>query len=263
MKSISFETKVWEKDWRFILQGEYLMQMIDSCKQQFLKKHLIVNNVINRKALEKRCEELVKLGIIDEVYFVSDFAEKVLEKYEINKNSFNGGYYYSIAELVGIHVCQTEYLLHFSGDSIMIKNDGLWVSEAMNQMETNKNIIVANALWHGGYECAKNESKSENESFFIGEGFSDQCYLIRKSDFDRPIYNEKNPISERYPKYGGELFEKRIDAYMRNNNLSRLTHKFDVYLHDNFPKGFIANLMSPKSIVHQRTRKINNLKQNQ
>jgi hypothetical protein len=78
---------------------------------------------------------------------------------------------------------------------------------------------------------AASESYETRGSFFVGYGFSDQCYLVRTSAFRAPIYGEKNALSERYPWYGGELFEKRVDSWMRNNCRPRLTHRSAWYRH--------------------------------
>jgi hypothetical protein len=66
----------------------------------------------------------------------------------------------------------------------------------------------------------------------VGFGFSDQCFLVRTADFRAPIYNELNDLSARYPGYGGELFEKRVDAWMRNHGFLRATFKHGTYLHE-------------------------------
>src|SRR5574344_2438379 len=67
----------------------------------------------------------------------------------------------------------------------------------------------------------KRESFEFDGQYGLSYGFSDQCYLIRVDEFKRRIYNFKNEASERYPKYGGELFEKRVDAYLRDNRRLR------------------------------------------
>ncbi len=82
---------------------------------------------------------------------------------------------------------------------------------------------------------AKQESISEIEHFFVGFGFSDQSFLVRTNDFKKPIYNEYNSASERYPQYGGETFEKRVDSWMRNHQYLRLTYKHGTYIHEDFP----------------------------
>jgi hypothetical protein len=64
-------------------------------------------------------------------------------------------------------------------------------------------------------------------------------YLIRTEDFRAPIYEEINEASNRYPKYGGELFEKRIDSWMRNHSHTRASSKKYSYIHKNFPQNYL------------------------
>ncbi len=63
------------------------------------------------------------------------------------------------------------------------------------------------------YNQAKKEAISEIDDFFVGYGFSDQCYLIKSEVFKKQVYNETNIASNQYPEYGGELFEKRVDSF--------------------------------------------------
>ena len=62
-------------------------------------------------------------------------------------------------------------------------------------------------------------------------GFSDQTYLVETALFKKPIYNEYHNFSDRFPIYGGELFEKRVDSYMQNRNLFRASNRYVYYTH--------------------------------
>ncbi|MNQ95125.1 hypothetical protein D3C85_1106690 [compost metagenome] len=177
--------------------------------------------------------KLVLDGILTSYVVVDQYAQEALDFFAIVKDSFNGGYYYSISELVAIYLCKTDYLLHFSSDSILASPFN-WVEPAIKNMEDDPRIKVANPTWNWSYEYAKQESEEENDHFYLGYGFSDQCYLIRTKDFRAPIYNEKHPASQRYPAYGGELFEKRVDSWMRNHHYLRSTYKHGSYIHRNF-----------------------------
>jgi hypothetical protein len=42
---ITFETKVWEGDWRIILNTGRLERMIESCDWEFAERVLYINNV--------------------------------------------------------------------------------------------------------------------------------------------------------------------------------------------------------------------------
>lgn len=240
---ITFETKCYENDWEFLLKGGYLSEMISRCNCIFEKKVVNINNVENPMNVGMHAQRLVEAGVIDEYVFVDDHAEEALNFFGINKASFNGGYYYSISELVGIYRCQTPYLLHFSSDSILEFQNCTWISDAVKLMDRREDYVVANPLWHSMIENAIQESIDQNEDWIIGQGFSDQCYLIKTKVFKSKIYSENNVASERYPAYGGELFEKRIDSYMRNHKLLRLTHKHAVYVSKNFPKAIVKRLI--------------------
>jgi len=233
---VTFETKVWENDWKYILTGNYLDRLIDRCHFPFEEKTLIINNVSNRGLVQKYAENKVRKGIIDHYYFAEDYADETLAFFNLTKDSFKGGYYYSIGELVSIYLCKTDYLLHFSSDTFLPKDKIAWIEEALKVFKSRKDIIVANPSWNYSFKSAKKESMDENDLFYIGYGFSDQCYLIKTDIFRQRIYNETNDFSERYPKYGGQLFEKRVDSFMRNNHLLRISSKKKTYIHRNFPK---------------------------
>lgn len=233
---VTFETKVWEDDWKYILMGDYLDKMIANCNYDFKYKTLIINNVKDRRKVAKYAERKKNKGIIDNYYFAEDHSEEVLRHFEINRDQFNGGYYYSIAELTGIYFCKTEYLLHFSSDSFMVESKVNWIDSAIEIFKKSQDIIIANPTWDYLFETAKEESFKQIERFYIGSGFSDQCYLIKTDIFKKNIYNEKHIDSERYPEYGGELFEKRVDSYIKNNNLYRITSMDASYIHKNFIK---------------------------
>lgn len=242
-KTLTFETKCYQDDYQIILNEDYLKKMIDRCQYKFDKKVVILNNIYDLGSAERQANSLIRSGIIDEFHIVEDYNKAALRFLNIKKESFGNGYYYSIAELVGICLCDTDYLLHFSSDSIMGLNTGEWIPEAIKQMERLPFVAVANPVWNFKFEEARSECFIDNnEDWFLGQGFSDQCYLIKTETFKRPIYNEKNVLSERYPKYGGELFEKRVDAWMRNNNLCRITSKHCSYIHENIPKTFEEQL---------------------
>jgi len=234
--SVTFEIKVYENDWEYLLIGDYLDKMISRCNYNFKKKILFINNVNDRREVIKYAVKKIEEGVLDGYYMVEDFSNEALNYFDIEKESFEGGYYYSISELVSIYLCDTDYLLHFSSDSYLEESQINWIDKAIGIFQERDDIIVANPMWDFAYEEAEKESLSETDDFYLGYGFSDQCYLIRMDVFKENIYNEKHLDSERYPKYGGELFEKRVDSYMRNHKKLRITSKEISYIHKNFPK---------------------------
>ncbi|MCW3786654.1 hypothetical protein [Plebeiibacterium sediminum] len=239
---LTFQTNIWEKDWRIILAQDYLEQIISRCKQEFKSKEIIVNNVKNRKLVEKHLDKKVNKGVIDKYYFVEDYIDEVLDYFSLTKDSFQGAYYVSSSELVGIYLCQTDYLLYFKGDAHLYRNSSNWIKEGIKVLQERKDILVANATWNGEYEHADYASFGEVDEFFIGYGFSDQCFLVRTKDLKQQIYNEMHSSSRIYPR--GNPFEAMVNSYMRNHELKRITHKKDSFLHKNFNLFLILQKLS-------------------
>lgn len=242
--SITFETKIWENDWELVLKTSRLEDLVNRCHYKFDKKVLYINNVNNPLLVEKYAEKLISKGVIDQYIHVNDFADQALSFFDLTKEDLGKGYYYSISELVSIFLAKTTYLLHFSSDAIATKSvNKNWVKQGIDLLENHQNVKVFNLTWDGKYREAKKESINEDSNFYYGYGFSDQMYLVRTQDFRDRIYKETNQASERYPQYGGELFEKRVDAWMRNHSHFRATYKLGSYAHQNFSKNsFIKKL---------------------
>ena len=235
LPSVTFETKCYEKDWEILLKTGRLEAMIARNHYDFAERILYINNVDDPDKVRKYAERLMDRGVITEHVLVEDFADEALNFFGLDRDSFEGGYYYSIQELVGIYRCRTDYLLHFSGDSIL---DGTftWLEKAVDRLRNDQRIKVVNCIWNRKESEAEQESTAQDDDFWVGSGFSDQCYLVKASDFRARIYGEAHPASQRYPVYGGELFEKRVDAWMRTNGYLRCTYKHGSYLSRNFPR---------------------------
>ncbi len=232
--SVTLETKCWERDWKKILRTDRLTQLAKRNRYPFAERVVMINNVTNYDRVVRHAEAAVERGLITKYVVVKDHAAAALEFFDIRPDSFGTGYVYSIAELVSIFICATDYLLHFASDCL--PDDGYeWVPKAIAMFDTDPRIRVANLLWDATEHPAnspKCESTDETDEFYLGYGFSDQCYLVRTADFHTSIYNETNPTSDRYPKYGGNLFEKRVDSWMRNREYLRATYKFGSYRHE-------------------------------
>ncbi len=240
---MTVETKCWENDWEILLTTKYLENKFARNCYDFDEKLLFINNVNDPEKVRKYAEKAKSKGVITGYHIVADYADEALKFFDIDKSSFGKGYVYSISELVAIYLCRTDYLLHFSGDTTLARRSS-WIERTLELFERNPKIKTATPLWTVMLDLAKAEAIEEDGEFYIGYGFSDQCYLVKVSDFRARIYNETNASSARYPKYGGELFEKRVDAYMRNHGWYRATTRSAAILHKNFPRSkFVQKVM--------------------
>ena len=238
--SVTFETKCWEKDYKFVLNEEYLRNKIANCNYNFDRKVIIINNVNNREDVVKYAKTLQKKSIIDTYYFVDDYVDQVLEYFHLTKESFinqkGNGYYYSISELTSIYLCETDYIFHFASDVEMKTSYKSWISEALHLLESTDSYIAARPTFNGKFYYEDQKKEYELDKWFVGYWFTDHCYLAKMSVLKNPeVYHEDNDLTCRcYPPYGGRDFEYMIDAYIRNHNLYILTSKTVAYQHTNW-----------------------------
>jgi hypothetical protein len=234
VSAVTFETKCYEKDWEILLKTNRLELMIKRNCFDFAERILYINNVSDPDRVKFHAGKLKERNIITQYVFVDQYAQEALDFFGLERNSFKGGYYYSIQELVGIYRCRTDYLLHFAGDSLL-EASFPWIDEGIAKLEQDARVRVVNCVPDGSLCEAAAQAYEEDDDFWLGYGFSDQCYLIRTADYKQRIFNETHPASERYPLYGGELFERKVDSWMHNHDFLRATYKKGNYLHKNYP----------------------------
>jgi len=240
--TITLETKCWEGDWKRILEGDRLRLLAERNAWPFSEKILMINNVKNCSVVTRHAERAVQQGWITRYIIVENHAAEALDFFSIRRESLGVGYPYSIAELVGIFLCRSDFLLHYAGDCIPAAASD-WVSRATRLMSQDPRVKVCNLDWDENHSEAKGGAMKETDDFYVASGgFSDQCYLVRAEEFRQRIYNESHPASARYPKYGGELFEKRVDSWMQNHGHLRATFKNAHYIHKNWPSPLLARL---------------------
>lgn len=219
---------------------------------------LLISNVQDKEMAKEKCESLKKLNIIDDYIFSFDCSEAIqntflgcdrqsfLRKTTLHERvqaflrkrkikSIYDGIYYSVSQIASIVTCPTKWLL-FVTEDVQIHPETLenWGGQAINIINGKTEVLVANPIWNEKSDEAQKESLYEDEEFWYSECFSDQCFLINTDKLKsiKDILSEKNDECERvFPYYGGNCFERRICAYMKNHHLLRATYKHDFYIH--------------------------------
>lgn len=213
---------------------------------------LIINNVLSVDETLRFFQNADLNGKIEDVILSEQCMESVfLEHQDLNRQSFcrknslvkrirrrlgrkrrlsrySDGYPYSVGPMCAVNQCKTEWLLYMTEDTFLLDDGGHdWILQAMELIRDTEIFFTANPVWNLNVREAYEESEGKQGDFLISSGFSDQCFLIHIPKFFRQkgIYSETNEISEKlYPDYGGNTFEQRVNAYMRNHGLKRLTH---------------------------------------
>ena len=144
---IKIETKCWERDWEILLKTNRIEKLIEYNNYSFSTVSLLINNVNNIDKVKNYADKIIDRNILTEYIVVNDYADQTLEFFNITKESLGKGYYYSIAELVGIYLSKDDYILHFSSDSFL-KKKIQWIDKAVKLLDGNNKI--GNLCSHSG-----------------------------------------------------------------------------------------------------------------
>lgn len=236
---VSFFTCCYKADWEFFLKEGRLKEMIDRCNHAFESRNLIINNVNDRDEVKLYADKAVSEGVIDHYFFSEDYIETALQHFHLQRKNFRldgyDGYWYSVAPLTAAFLCETTYLLYFTGDCMMKeKYDFDWINAAINKLQDEKFFCVV-PMWDY-YDKNEEINFTEDDECIYDHGFSDQCYLARSSQLNADIYNEYHVNSEIFPIYGGNHFERRVFCYINNRQLLRCVFKNVVYEHGKLVK---------------------------
>ena len=110
-----------------------------------------------------------------------------------------------------------------------------WLTPSIELMRSDPRILVANPIWFANlpeHETLARETLEYRDDFALGLGFSDQVFLLRRSDVAGPIYRQRCVAMLRYPMVTvSPSFEARLDAWMRHHGRLRATYRGAEYRH--------------------------------
>ncbi len=248
LPSVTFATSVWDKDWRHVLlDPDYLrVRQIGNHSFPFSERLLVINNVSDPSAVRAAAEAKVADGTLTGYCLSDEIAPTALSFFQLERADFRVGpdapnyigvnpdwiYYNALGPLSALYAARSEYLLYLTGDVKLDKKVD-WIGQSIRRMEKSAFLKVANLVWNGRVHEARKESYKREWNFYLAkEGFSDQMFLVKTSDFRQPIYGEIRPDSSHFPR--GDVWEKRAFSAMKNRGWERLIYARGSYTHENF-----------------------------
>jgi hypothetical protein len=228
---VDLAVNCWERSVERVLAPGFFAAIEDQNRRRFTRRVAIINNVRDPDAARERAERLRQNGEIDAFLVVSDEVESALERVGLRRADLGRIPHYSDCALVAICDAGSEWMLYWDAEA-WLESPSNWVDPAINLMQGDRRILVANPNWDRPNSDARREALEESAGFAIGYGFSDAVFLARRADLQSVSYKCSCPASLRYPlAHVAALFEQRVDAYMRTKRRLRATCFTVTYRH--------------------------------
>jgi hypothetical protein len=230
-KRVSLFVNCFERDYRQVLASGFMRAKAGQFQYPFRRVVVTLNNILDPVAARALAQEAVARGEIDEFVEVASMLPKALELCGLKYSDLGVVRHYMDFALVAVTHAVPDYLLYCCAEVDLVAPFD-WVSDAVEKLEADPTFLVANPSWASDPSGAQRESCRKDGCHWVGSGFSDQCFLADSKRLATPIYGFKHEAGARYPMSElGDIFEKRVDAYMRNHGLFRISDARVFYSH--------------------------------
>jgi hypothetical protein len=226
---IDLVTNVYERSYRDVLRPGWFPDVESQNRRRLTRKTVLINNVEDRDDAIRRAEALIELGELDTYAFVEDLLPRALDITGLTSRDLGRIARYTDYLLVAVTLKGPAWLLYWDAD-VHLARPVDWVGPALELMASDQRVLVANPSWTD--PTLESETMEWCGDFAIGQGFSDQMFLVRRHEFAAPIYRQRCAVLCRSPMaHMGALFETRVDAWMRHHGRVRATYTKATYVH--------------------------------
>ena len=200
-------------------------------KFPFSRIVVTINNVQDKRRALHLAAAAVQRREINEFLEVEKCLPRALEICGLQPRQLGAIRHYIDFALVAVVAAAPGYLLYCCAEVEMVRGDD-WITPALDKLEGDSQYLVANPAWGNDPAAVEREALYKSGEYFVGHGFSDQCFLLDAARLAKKVYGHSHESGSRYPLSGlGAVFEQRVDAYMRHEGLLRLTDPRASYNH--------------------------------
>ncbi len=221
MTEVDLVVNVWERSYRALLESDALGEIAASNDFPFRRRVVLINNVEDREHAERLARAKA-----DEVHHVADHLGAALTETGLTPADLGRVPQYSDCALVAVTLPGAPWLVYWDAD-VRLTEPADWITPSLERFAADPRVMVANPgpVWDA-------ETRERDEDFALGDGFSDQLFLVRRAELAQPIYRQRCAAQLRYPiAHLAAVFESRIDAHMRHHGRLRATYRHATYVH--------------------------------
>ncbi|HEU4974715.1 MAG TPA: hypothetical protein VFT50_06460 [Baekduia sp.] len=219
-----------ERSYRKVLAPGFFGAIEADNVRPFAMRTAVINNVDDRADADGRAQALVDAGEIDRYVFVADHLDDALARCGLTRADIEPIPYFTDFAIVAACLDGPDWMVHWDAD-VRLRPQVDWIGPAIELMERDRRVMVACPNWE--VDNLAEQTLEEAGSFAIGQGFSDQAFLARRSELAAPIYRQRCLALRRYPlSHLGPIFEARVDAHMRHAGRLRAVFRDARYVHD-------------------------------
>jgi hypothetical protein len=220
---VALIVNVYERTYRPTLQAGQFTQIEQANRVVFDERWALINNVDDRHDAERRAVAMVETGELTGFRFVSDVIDDALRAARLPRRVLrNRGYFLDFGLAMGV-TGSSPYVLGWDAETKLVAAYD-WLTPAVEMLAADSDVFSAAPRWPAHRDTLDEESVAERGPWALNYGFSDQVFLVRRSEIASPIYRSFAPASLARSANHPFTFEARLESFQRATSRMRATH---------------------------------------
>lgn len=226
---VDLVVNVFDRTIETVLAAGYFDMVANEHRFSFSERTLLINNVSDLPSVTRRASELKRTGEITRYLVVAEHVDRALAVTGLRRSDFGRYLHNSDCSLVAICADGPQWLCYVDAEA-RLRTPAAWIGRATSIMDSSPRLLSAQPQWEhpdGGGKTAAREADVLIDDVMISYGFSDQTFLVRRRDLQRPLLRRPlwltSPGTLWHPSVGGYFLETIIEGYMRRVERPRLT----------------------------------------
>lgn len=231
---VALVVNCYERTYRTVLAAGFFEALEDQNLVSFRERVALVNNVDDRADAVARGYALLERGAITALEFVDTHRDAALRDARLPRRALGTRPYFLDYGLVMPHVTSATWLLGWDAEVVLERPEN-WLEPAIDLMERDSRVFSAGVNWprRGAAEGSlPSETVERGGGFALNWNFSDQLFLVRRTDLIGPRYRSFAPAAWVRHRNHPFSFEGRIEAYQRATGRFRATLEALRYTHN-------------------------------
>jgi hypothetical protein len=227
---------MYERTYRTVLSPGYFHGVQAQNAVTFRGMYAVINNVNDPADAHKRAEHLVQLGELSGYAFVSDRIADAKQTTGVTSRMLRQHPYFLDFGIVMAVTGQAPWILGWDAE-VVLERAADWISPAIELMMARRDVFSASPRWPTRHhDTLDDETVELDGQWALNWGFSDQVFLVRRTDLAAPIYRRWAPAA--YARHADHpwTFEARLEAHQRASRRLRATHTTVRYSHHDLPE---------------------------
>ena len=222
----------YERTYRELLRSDRLRQIERDCLVRFRSLIVLINNVIDLDHVMELARSRVSDGSISRVMRVDELLPPAIASTRIPARLLRHHGYFLDYGLAMAFAGESAYVLGWDAE-VRLEAPHCWLVDALELLHRDDRVFSAAPRWPAReFDTLDHETWAHEGPWALNYGFTDQLFLVRRSELQRPIYRKIAPAAYcRHPEHPW-TFETRLEAYQRSSARYRATHRHARYTHN-------------------------------